>query len=343
MRKTMITRLQHAIPLLAILLLAFIITIGKPRRSAQTSSAPPTLRYKLRADIDEVLASIANGTFDTRPFHKNRLLPPFSRDLSDFQVAPQYRLGLCTVPKIMSTINLAIFCFLKHPKRYMVEKRQISKERRRDSICSSTYARMSWPRSSRISLRFSVIRHPIDRFLSAYTDKCLRDCTHLCYGCGTDINCFIERFNSKIRYYARHSFHYLDELTYHLAPLNWFCGFKDDLRSFKFINYGNSGSDLLKMADDYDRLLEYANVERSIREEIKKELLVGKVRHSTYLSESRSVAQKAIFSNKTLMNILMEIYYYDFIIFNYSFPNPNFYLANCTHANCISAYSLSFA
>uniref|UniRef100_A0A8L8JZV0 Ig-like domain-containing protein n=1 Tax=Heligmosomoides polygyrus TaxID=6339 RepID=A0A8L8JZV0_HELPZ len=127
--------------------------------------------------------------------------------LWDFQVAPQYRLGLCTVPKIMSTINLAIFCFLKHPKRYMVEKRQISKE-------------MSWPRSSRISLRFSVIRHPIDRFLSAYTDKCL-DCTHLCYGCGTDINCFIERFNSKIRYYARHSFHYLDELTYHLAPLNW--------------------------------------------------------------------------------------------------------------------------
>ncbi|VDO70190.1 unnamed protein product [Heligmosomoides polygyrus] len=89
------------------------------------------------------------------------------------------------------------------------------------SICSKGRANMSWPSSSRISLKFAVIRHPIDRFLSAYTDKCLRDCKHLCYDCGTDINCFIERFNSIIRYSSYDSSYYLDELTYHLAPLNW--------------------------------------------------------------------------------------------------------------------------
>lgn len=41
---------------------------------------------RLGADIDEVMASIASGTFDTRPFNRNRLLPPFSRDLRQFQV-----------------------------------------------------------------------------------------------------------------------------------------------------------------------------------------------------------------------------------------------------------------
>lgn len=66
MRKTMITRLQHAIPLLAILLLAFIITIGKPRRSAQTSSAPPTLRYKLRKLVINLPACLGRTQMEDR-------------------------------------------------------------------------------------------------------------------------------------------------------------------------------------------------------------------------------------------------------------------------------------
>ncbi|KAK5974391.1 hypothetical protein GCK32_021608 [Trichostrongylus colubriformis] len=47
---------------------------------------------------------------------------------------------------------------------------------------------------------FAVVRHPIDRFLSGYVDKCMKERTYFtekerCFGCQNDMRCFVDHLH----------------------------------------------------------------------------------------------------------------------------------------------------
>ncbi|VDL71924.1 unnamed protein product [Nippostrongylus brasiliensis] len=147
-------------------------------------------------DIGYVLLSIENGSIATGPFDKNAL------------IAEKYDLGFCSIPKIMSTVNLAVFCFINRPNVYWRRKRRISTELRRHRS--------------------------------------------------------IKKLNASAK---------VDKLTYHLAPLTWYCNFKDELRSYKFIKYVAGPAGTQEIARQYDKLFEFSRVEQCLRQEVKKELL----------------------------------------------------------------------
>ncbi|WKY10842.1 hypothetical protein Q1695_002862 [Nippostrongylus brasiliensis] len=299
-------------------LLVLLISLSVHFLLSLQISPPPTLRldYSLREDIEYVLLSIKDGSIDTGPLDKSALVRPFQNIQGEYLIAEKYDLGFCPIPKIMSTINLAVFCFINRPNIYWRRKQRISTELRRHSFCKNDYVGFAEVR--RAATKFVVIRDPIERFLSGYTDKCLRNIVHLCNGCGTNLGCFIEKFHRSIK--KLNTSAKVDELTYHLAPLTWYCNFKDELLSYKFIKYVAGPAGTQELARQYDKLFEFSRVEQCLRQEVEKELLVGRVFHSTFLSANRTATERQFYSNQTLIDMLTQIYFYDFIVFDFPFP-----------------------
>lgn len=75
-------------------------------------------------------------------------------------------------------------------------------------------------------LYFTVVREPVDRFLSGFVDKCLRDQRRLsardrCFGCLDDLHCVVERLYERARAFAtgRRKGVSFDDI--HFFPQSW--------------------------------------------------------------------------------------------------------------------------
>ncbi|RCN38040.1 hypothetical protein ANCCAN_16071 [Ancylostoma caninum] len=126
----------------------------------------------------EIIVRVKNGSYDTSPFGKSRLVPPFFRYKEEFQVAPKYRLSSCLIEKVMTTITEAIFCYITNTTEFMANQRTISTEVYAKRFCADQNAVLWYDllqdvvEESRI--QYSVVRDPIDRFLSGFVDKCIK-------------------------------------------------------------------------------------------------------------------------------------------------------------------------
>ncbi|KAL6741697.1 hypothetical protein Aduo_014926 [Ancylostoma duodenale] len=102
-------------------------------------------------EISEVIKQVKSRSYDTSPFEKSTLIPPFFGYKEEYQVAPKYHLSSCIIEKVMSTITEAIFCYITNTTEFTANHRSISTE-----------------------VYYSVVRDPIDRFLSGFVDKCIK-------------------------------------------------------------------------------------------------------------------------------------------------------------------------
>ncbi|VDO82143.1 unnamed protein product [Heligmosomoides polygyrus] len=172
--------------------------------------------------------------------------------------------------------------------------------------------------------KIAVIRHPIDRFLSGFVNKCLRPSTteeYDCYGCGQSLSCFVQHFRAQLwDVYRENDPNYNFFITNHLAPQTWYCNFKEHLRDYVFIKHSHGRYGLSKMATEMNKILTHAGSPSSLRSEITDAILVGRSHHSTFSSKHRRRAEHELYSNKTLLHIITELYYYDFLIFDFAWP-----------------------
>jgi hypothetical protein len=77
----------------------------------------------------------------------------------------------------------------------------------------------------------SIVRDPVERFLSAFMYSCLsgarpneRECQRVCHGCGPNMTCFLERQYEKIREIAKDppkNSEQMDAATLHAYPQSW--------------------------------------------------------------------------------------------------------------------------
>jgi hypothetical protein len=91
--------------------------------------------------------------------------------------AKEYKLSHCVILKDLSTIMMAIFCYLNNPERFSAENRTITAEFWKIRGCKgvnewteirpSLMKHRSWQ-------HLAVIREPIERFLSGWVDKCYK-------------------------------------------------------------------------------------------------------------------------------------------------------------------------
>ncbi|WKX93204.1 hypothetical protein Q1695_010893 [Nippostrongylus brasiliensis] len=258
------------------------------------------------------------------------MVRPFRQYREEYVVAPHYHLASCQIEKVMTTLKDGIFCYLFAPDAFVAANRTISEEKWSTRFCSHKkhFRRNMSDVLQAIgneSVLFAVIRHPIDRFLSAYLDKCIMETywdtapQNICFGCEDDIHCIVNELQTLLHsnknqttlefYYGRH-----------FAPQTWYCDFDHFLDKYVIIKYGSDKEGITAMADQFDALFQQVGVTQEERAVIKMEILKGSTFHSTHSLEEVQKLKERVFADKMLLRKLYEIYFYDFMVFNFSAP-----------------------
>ncbi|EYC30947.1 hypothetical protein Y032_0004g1868 [Ancylostoma ceylanicum] len=95
-----------------------------------------------------------------------------------FPIAPRYHLLVCSIAKVASTINTATFCYLNNRTAFLAGNRRISKEIYETRFCGDSNHYRNFTAVQHLlgekRIEYAVVRNPISRFLSGYTDKCIK-------------------------------------------------------------------------------------------------------------------------------------------------------------------------
>ncbi|RCN23775.1 hypothetical protein ANCCAN_30537 [Ancylostoma caninum] len=107
------------------------------------------------------------------------ILPPFFRFREEYLVVKKYRLATCQIEKVMTTIRDGIFCYLTDSKNFTANNRTMSKEYWRNRFCSDLRHFRNdldqiYEELGPNPILFTIVRDPLDRFISGYVDKCLK-------------------------------------------------------------------------------------------------------------------------------------------------------------------------
>lgn len=94
-----------------------------------------------------------------------------------YNTAPKYKVANCAIQKSLSTLTMAIICYLYDEKRFERENRTLAGEA--DWFHRGCRSNNKWTVDTELLhnsewLHFAVIREPIERFLSGWMDKCYK-------------------------------------------------------------------------------------------------------------------------------------------------------------------------
>ncbi|WKX96288.1 hypothetical protein Q1695_012607 [Nippostrongylus brasiliensis] len=248
-----------------------------------------------------------------------------------FLAAPEYGLATCQIEKSLSTVRDAIFCYLDNPQLFEENKRILHNEFWSSRFCGweNYHSDLSYVETKfkRKFLKFAIIRHPVERFLSGYVDKCLQEPDQFgpdfrCLGCARDMQCFLEklfhlfyRMSSKREYLRREVWY----VARHFAPQTWYCDFKESLKGYVLFKYYGADKDG-EMTKFLRVILSRVKVEQKRIDYIIDGIVGKNTAHSTTSLDSRSAYKRQLLNNGYLCRLIVAIYYHDFLVFNFEDP-----------------------
>jgi hypothetical protein len=97
--------------------------------------------------------------------------------VSMMNYAPKYGLANCAIPKSLSTVTMAIFCYLYNADNFAAKNRTMAEERWFNRLCerqNEAYEPDHQKLHAKNWTHIVVVRHPVDRFLSGFIDKCVK-------------------------------------------------------------------------------------------------------------------------------------------------------------------------
>ncbi|CAD5232345.1 unnamed protein product [Bursaphelenchus xylophilus] len=243
-------------------------------------------------------------------------------------IAKDYKMMNCIMPKCMSTITTMIYAYLTDP---------------------AAYKRFDWNNSRGIRVTNEdlkgwsmnvAIRDPLDRFTSAWVNKCIEERTELerdsilygggelCYGCGEDLECFLKEQYKRAMLYTKGGMTLLSYEDQHTFPQNWFCDFEHHLSDYNVIKHTSNRKGKEAFHKWFRIMLTARKVPQEKIDFIYKHILTPLNAKKTKLRDRRHeiVKQRAedaksrLLRDETLYNIFMAMFIHDYIIFDYEIP-----------------------
>uniref|UniRef100_A0AAF5DCP0 Sulfotransferase domain-containing protein n=1 Tax=Strongyloides stercoralis TaxID=6248 RepID=A0AAF5DCP0_STRER len=251
---------------------------------------------------------------------------------ADYRVAPNNKLIYCMNTKSMSTVMEEIMCLFYNPKLYLKKNISLTEKMYDYMTCSSPPAVLNnrkklrnfinYPNNKKYHYYF-IVRDPIDRFLSGFLDKCVRERINSknkvsqCHGCGYDIECFINEIYRRAKIFHDTGFLFPKTMEdYHFMPQSWKCHMNEEKEKYTIFYYTNK----TKLYSDLDAYYKKIGISKYLRDKIQHDLRNNYTEHKTFDSPLRGMFENYLKGDKDLMKKLVNLYYTDYIMFNFSFP-----------------------
>uniref|UniRef100_A0A0K0EV18 Sulfotransferase family-containing protein n=1 Tax=Strongyloides venezuelensis TaxID=75913 RepID=A0A0K0EV18_STRVS len=270
---------------------------------------------------------------------ENPCIPPFQRFHSRFRVDPIHNINYCTITKNFSSMLRAILCFIKKP-HYVKYQKDLSNRSWTYKFCGdNNFSR----KISKVADNYTdgdinklmtnwkhvaFVRDPYERFISAFVDKCVvsmewKTQREKCYGCKSNVKCLIKRLYKRVlektSYPRKKMIVTYDDV--HFFPQSWHCEFKRYINSYVILKYGSEPKVLVNFYKQFFEILKEKGVSEKKIKYIRRYTEKRRTKHATCNLWIRKHIEKKIRKNTYLMKMLYRIFYYDFVVFNFTLPS----------------------
>ncbi|KAE9547364.1 hypothetical protein FO519_009426 [Halicephalobus sp. NKZ332] len=169
----------------------------------------------------------------------------------------------------------------------------------------------------------ALVRDPVERFVSGFIDKCYFE--NRCNECGKSLSCFLIEFYEKTMRSSRNPTGSIEDnyMTRHFFPQNWQCEFSNYMGNYSVIKY-SSGKGKSAFYKDLKKVLSSAKVPESKVEFVLERLKNERTRHTTHQGFLKDLTRRVyneLYSSPFLMELLIRIYYQDFVLFGFEIPD----------------------
>uniref|UniRef100_A0A0K0E410 Sulfotransferase domain-containing protein n=1 Tax=Strongyloides stercoralis TaxID=6248 RepID=A0A0K0E410_STRER len=265
------------------------------------------------------------------------IVPPFIPiTLRDrIRTAPQYNLLACSLHKHMSSMISPAMCYLRNETEYINEYGTVIADNHDACINTREKKLNAWFHDVKTALKhetsplnewkfFSFSRDPIERFVSGFTNICIDNTIQLgnktCYDCGTNLECFIEKLYKDMIGYASGKQFMRYEVAAHFYPQSWMCDYFQYFNKYQIIPYSSTTIRNKKFIGSLKKLLEDSNVPSVSINFILQQFKNTKTHHRTVGKKIRKDIENKLRNSPHLMDRLYQMFYFDFILFNYDIP-----------------------
>ncbi|CAB3410170.1 unnamed protein product [Caenorhabditis bovis] len=253
------------------------------------------------------------------------LVPPYVPLRTSFVLAKKYNIAACRIQKNLSTILWSIFCFLNNKEFYTTNNISLTARFRtimKYDVCNAT--EVTGIGNNRYNAKIAILRDPLERFLSAFVDKCIREAEKnptRCYGCKGDMVCLLEKQYYRFMRIAAGEIKEYSFEDRHFAPMTWFCDFnKHNIKTFDILTLGETEKHQAELIDKHAEIFSKNHVEKNLTDYIQKEVRDNPTPHSTTGSDIRKTIGNFMRTNQKIMSLLQLLYANDYTVFN--IPSP---------------------
>lgn len=282
----------------------------------------PDVLFRFSIDDHLLVETIKNHGYDTFPYPVHSVIEPFFQYSGTFEVEARYLVSMCHTGE-HSLRYSSIFCFFRNPFRFRAENLLNGTNQRRMCRRVPWGANFSDSVSFRRRTKFAVVRSPIDRYLDVFAEQCRKlgaENDRRCLSCKGDLVCFTETLFTRLKTITRIGSTSFDPVISQLAPQTWYCDFDRHLAEYIIIRHEECTSGMETVMEEIDKVFQLAGVPPKVRLDALQLVAASSVTKTKNTTSARQAAEYELFTNKTLLQNVVRIYFYDFILFGFDFP-----------------------
>ncbi|CAO4376603.1 unnamed protein product [Caenorhabditis nigoni] len=248
-------------------------------------------------------------------------IQPYVNIVSDFFVASNYKMMSCGIRKSMSQLTVNTMCLLHDEERFLKENHSLNETWVTIRSCQNNQA-FRKPSEDLLNnpetIRFAFIRDPIERFVSLYLDKCVKE--QNCWACKSDMRCVVKEIYEALKNLQNHRDWkpiptYMD---WHAAPLSWNCNFDKDLSKWTLLMMGADAEERKSSILQLGNIMKRQGVSENVVQMVQEQSLAGETAHSTHKSTRRLEAERQVREDPVVRDYLHKIYFFDYLVFPFN-------------------------